>query len=324
MFYLVENDHITHRVLHVQFVAKIGRVIGRSLMLNEDLIEAISLGHDVGHTPYGHNGEVYLDKICDQNKIGCFVHNAQSVRFLSEIENNGNGLNLTFQVLDGILCHNGEILAAKYKPAYGKNYEDHIKEYQKCFTIKKYDRKLVPATLEGCVMRIADVIAYCGRDFEDAITLKLITKKDLPEKVKNVLGNTNDRIINNLVIDLINNSYEKDYLAFSAEVYDAFKALKKFNEENIYNHPLKKAQDNKIENMFNWLFEKYLKELKTADKDSFIFNWAKKKVGEQYINNNHLERIVVDYISGMTDDFINKEFVNTFVPKTFGYNFKQK
>ena len=113
VFYLFEHDHITHRVLHVQFVSKIGRVIGRCLRLNEDLIEAISLGHDLGHVPYGHDGERVLNDLCIKHKIGFFCHNAQSVRFLMEIEDKGQGLNLSLQVLDGILAHNGEMLNKK-------------------------------------------------------------------------------------------------------------------------------------------------------------------------------------------------------------------
>lgn len=160
VFYLFENDHITHRVLHVQFVSKIGRVIGRCLRLNEDLIEAISLGHDLGHVPYGHDGEKVLHSLCKENKIGCFCHNAQSVRFLLEIEQGGKGLNLCLQVLDGILSHNGEILKKEYKPDYEKTWELFEEEYRKCFIEENYSRKIFPMTLEGCVVRISDIIAY--------------------------------------------------------------------------------------------------------------------------------------------------------------------
>lgn len=321
VFYLIENDHITHRVLHVQFVSKIGRVIGRSLQLNEDLIEAIALGHDVGHAPYGHNGEKYLNAFCEENKVGHFVHNAQSVRLLSELEDKGEGFNLTLQVLDGILCHNGEILDNEYYPKYGKTFNEHLLEYKKCFNEKNYDRKLLPTTLEGCVMRISDVIAYSGRDVEDAITLSLIHRKDIPIEVRNILGDTNNSIINNLVIDLINNSYGKDHLAFSKKVYKAFTTLKQFNNDRIYNNPKKQAQDSKVEYMFKLVFDKYLEALKNDNENFFIVKWAKNKVGKNYLANNALPRIVVDYIAGMTDDFINKEYHNLVVPKSFGYKF---
>jgi dGTPase len=178
VFYLFENDHITHRVLHVQFVSKIGRVIGRCLNLNEDLIEAISLGHDLGHVPYGHDGENVLNELCKDSGIGCFCHNVQSVRFLEEIEQRGKGLNLSLQVLDGILAHNGEMLSEEYRPTYGKTWEEFEAEYINCSKDENSSKKIFPMTLEGCVVRISDVIAYIGRDIEDAITLKLIPTFD--------------------------------------------------------------------------------------------------------------------------------------------------
>ena len=180
VFSLFDNDHITHRVLHVQLVSKIARMIGRCLRLNEDLIEAIALAHDLGHVPYGHEGERYLDQICQENDLGFFCHNAQSVKFLMELEQNGKGLNLSLQVLDGVLAHNGEIIQSEYKPNLTKNFDVFFEEYEKCFSVKNYSSKIVPMTLEGCVVRISDVIAYIGRDVEDAITLKLINRDELP------------------------------------------------------------------------------------------------------------------------------------------------
>ena len=126
VFSLFNNDLITHRGLHVQFVAKIARTIGRALKLNEDLIEAIALGHDLGHVPFGHTGERYLSNICVENGLGYFHHNVQSVRVLRELEKHGKGLNITIQVLDGILCHNGEILSKRYVPNFEKRTEDFL------------------------------------------------------------------------------------------------------------------------------------------------------------------------------------------------------
>ena len=138
VFYLIENDHITHRVLHVQMVSKIARSIGRFLGLNEDLIEAISLAHDVGHSPYGHNGEKWLQLFCEKAKVGTFAHNAQSVRLLMELENYGLGLNLTIQVLDGVLCHNGEMLSPEYRPAARKAWSIFLTEYDDCMRLQKH------------------------------------------------------------------------------------------------------------------------------------------------------------------------------------------
>ena len=154
VYSFIENDHITHRVLHVQLVSKIARTIGRILNLNLDLIEAIALGHDVGHTPFGHTGESFLNNICIKENIGYFRHNAQSVRALKDIE----GVNITLQTLDGILAHNGEMLQSEYRPQE-KTKEQFLKEVEESFTEEDYDKKIVPMTLEGCVVRICDIIA---------------------------------------------------------------------------------------------------------------------------------------------------------------------
>ena len=158
VFFLVDNDHITHRVLHVQLVSKIARTIGRALKLNEDLIEAISLGHDIGHVPYGHFGEKILSELCEKNGIGKFHHNVQSIQFLDVIEN----CDLTLQVLDGILCHNGESHNKNLKPTGTLSWESFQSKIE---AIKGNEKKdPFPVTIEGCVVRIADTIAYLGRD----------------------------------------------------------------------------------------------------------------------------------------------------------------
>ena len=317
VFYLFKNDHITHRVLHVQFVSKIGRVIGRCLNLNEDLIEGISLGHDLGHAPYGHDGEKLLNKLCMDNGIGFFCHNAQSVRFLMDIENRGMGLNLSLQVLDGILAHNGEMLNEKYKPDYKKTYEDFEKEYKKCFTDENYSEKIFPMTLEGCVVRISDVIAYLGRDIEDAIALRLIDREDIPSAITDILGNSNDKIVNALASDIIENSYGKDYLKFSKDIFKALILLKDFNYENIYLNPKIKTEFHKIENMFNQLFKQYHSDLK--NKDSHIHRHFLDNLGANYHKNTDEKRIVIDFISGMTDDFFNSQYKKLFFPQSYGY-----
>ena len=322
VFYLFENDHITHRALHVQFVSKIGRVIGRCLRLNEDLIEAISLGHDLGHAPYGHDGEKILHNLCKDRKIGCFCHNAQSVRFLTEIEQRGKGLNLSLQVLDGILAHNGEMLSRKYTPKYEKTWDMFEEEYRKCFTEEAYSEKIFPMTLEGCVVRISDVIAYIGRDIEDAIILGVIERKDIPEKITRILGSSNDEIINKLASDLIKNSYDKKYLAFSEDIFTALKDLMKFNYENIYSNRKIKTQTHKIENMFKQLFEEYYQHLKNEDKNSPIYQYFLNNMDDRYFENTDEKRIVIDFIAGMTDDFFNNQYKELFLPQSYGYSLK--
>ncbi|MFC1557130.1 deoxyguanosinetriphosphate triphosphohydrolase family protein [candidate division KSB1 bacterium] len=324
VFSFFENDHITHRVLHVQFVSKIGRVIGRCLRLNEDLIEAISLGHDLGHVPLGHTGENILNDICEKNKIGHFYHNAQSVRFLREIEQRGEGLNLSLQVLDGILAHNGEILDKKYSPVFEKDWTEFESEYDRCFKEKDYYKEIIPMTLEGCVVRISDIIAYIGRDIEDAITVKLIKRKNIPDHIKKVLGNSNDRIINALAMDIIQNSYGKPYLEFSDKVYKAFDALKEFNNENIYNDKRIRDQDGIVEFMFKELYKCYYKDINNNNKESSITKHFLKGMNQDYCTKTNKKRIVIDYIAGMTDDFFINEFKSRFVPQSYGYAFEKK
>lgn len=322
VFYLFENDHITHRVLHVQFVSKIGRVIGRCLKLNEDLIEAISLGHDLGHVPYGHDGEEVLDELCRDNRIGCFCHNAQSVRFLMEIEQGGKGLNLSLQVLDGILTHNGEMLSEEYKPNYGKTWETFEEEYRKCFTEENYSKKIFPMTLEGCVVRISDVIAYIGRDVEDAITLRLIKRKDIPQEIRRFLGSSNDKIINTLALDLIKNSYNKDYLDFSKDIFKALKDLMEFNYKNIYSNSRIKTQTHKIKNMFKQLFEKYYQDLENRNTNSPLYRYFLKDMNDNCHKNTDKKRMIIDFIAGMTNNFFNNQYKELFVPQSYGHLLK--
>ncbi|HEY8391874.1 MAG TPA: HD domain-containing protein [Capillibacterium sp.] len=318
VFALFHNDHITHRVLHVQFVAKIARVIGRCLRLNEDLIEAIALGHDLGHTPYGHDGERFLNQLCVEAGIGYFCHNAQSVRFLMELEQGGRGLNLTLQVLDGILAHNGEILNARLVPATGKTPEQFLAEYEACFKVKDYPRRIYPMTLEGCVVRITDIIAYIGRDIEDAITVGLIKRSDLPPSITRVLGDTNDRIINTLAMDVIAQSYGQRYIGFSPEIYKALQDLRAFNFEYIYHNPVVKKENEKVEGLFRSLFHRYIRDIEEENLASPIFRHYLKNMSERYRTRTPPARMAADFISAMTDEFFIRQCKELFFPKRFG------
>jgi len=239
-----------------------------------------------------------------------------------EIEQQGKGLNLSLQVLDGILAHNGEIVSAEYKPIYGKTWEQFEEEYRNCFTEENYSKKIFPMTLEGSVVRISDVIAYIGRDIEDAIILKVIKRKDIPSEIKQVLGSSNDKIINALALDLIKNSYNKDYLAFSKAIFQALKDLMKFNDQNIYSNPRIKTENDKIKNMFNQLFEKYCQHLESESRESPIYQDFLNTMKDDYCKNNDSKRIVIDFIAGMTDDFFNNQHRELFVPKNYGYYLK--
>ena len=301
VFYLVKNDHITHRVLHVQLVSKIARTIGRFLGLNEDLLEAIALGHDIGHTPFGHDGERFLSDICNQNGIGYFHHNLQSVEFLEKVERKGRGWNLCLQTLDGILCHDGEIHNERLLPATGKTFADLDAE----IAAKKSDPQtaLIPMTLEGCLVRIADTVSYIGRDIEDAIRLDLIGRDDLPKESVSILGNTNGTIVFNLVTNIIHNSHRNPHISFSPEVSTALKQLKSFNSEHIYLNPEIKKHTRRIHELFVMLFETYLEDIKKHRKTSMIFRQFMKDMTDEYLQSHRPAEIVRDFISGMTDQY---------------------
>lgn len=321
VFYLVENDHITHRVLHVQLVAKIARTIGRFLNLNEDLIEAISLGHDVGHTPFGHDGERIISGFLQEQGEGVFEHNVQSFRLFHDLEAYGKGLNLTAQVLDGIICHNGEILQNSYGCDRNKTPERLLAEYRESLKGSFKSRNMVPMTLEGCVMRISDVIAYVGRDIEDAIILKLVERESLPREVTEVLGDKNGLIVDTLIKDLVNNSIDKESLAFSADVFEALNRLKDWNYKNIYLNPKKSTQDEKIKTMFRTVLEECLEELGSDKKVTGINHWFNSMCAE-YKETTSKSRVVADYVSGMTDDYLMNAYKEIVIPKSFGISFK--
>ena len=314
VFYLIKHDHITHRVLHVQLVSKIARSIGRFLGLNEDLIEAIALGHDIGHTPFGHDGEKFLSELCRANGIGYFRHNVQSVQFLERVERKGKGWNLCLQTLDGILCHDGEIHNQKLKPARDKTFETIDQE----MAAKKTDPeiKLIPMTQEGCVVRMADTIGYIGRDIEDAIRLNMIKRSDLPAECVQLLGDTTGTIVYNLVTDIINSSFQNIYIAFSPEVSAALERLKEFNLEHIYMNPKIKGQTDTIKKLFGILFERFLDDIEKENRTSVIFTSFLEDMSPDYITNHNSAEIVRDFIAGMTDQYFLRLCPQDKVPKT--------
>ena len=313
VFYLIKNDHITHRVLHVQLVSKIGRTIGRLLALNEDLLEAIALGHDIGHTPFGHDGEHFLSELTEKYGVGHFLHNIQGVRFLEKIERKGKGWNLSLQVLDGILCHDGEIHSQALHPDRDKDFERLDRQLREKVENPIID--LSPMTLEGCVVRMADTISYIGRDIEDAIRLGLVTREDLPEDCKEVLGDTNGSIVYTLVEDLVANSLGKPYVNFSQEVGNALKNLKDFNNDRIYTSDRVKEQTPKIRLMFEQLFTVYMQSLESENRE-FLAGMA----GE-YSRETPPAGVVRDFIAGMTDEYFLDQCHRNLVPQTRSIRF---
>ncbi|MFZ7125599.1 MAG: deoxyguanosinetriphosphate triphosphohydrolase family protein [Desulfobacterales bacterium] len=305
VFYLIRNDHITHRVLHVQLVSKVARTIGRFLGLNEDLIEAIALGHDIGHTPFGHDGERFLSEVCREHGIGDFHHNIQSVQFLDRVERKGKGWNLCLQTLDGILCHDGEVHNQMLKPERNKTFET----LETDIAAKKADPEMAftPMTLEGCVVRMADTISYIGRDIEDAIRLGIIRRSELPQEVVKALGSTNGTIVYNLVTDVIRQSFRQPYIAFSPEVSEALSDLKRFNLERIYMNTTIKRHTDRIRQLFRLLFDRYLRDLEQENRDSVLFKGFLRDMDESYPASHRPAEVVRDFIAGMTDQYFLRQ-----------------
>lgn len=302
----ITNDHISKRMTHVQFVSKTSRTIARALGLNEDLCEAISLGHDVGHTPFGHNGEYILSDISKKVLSKSFAHNLNSVRVLKDLENFGKGCNLTLQVLDGIMCHNGELVMSKYTPVK-KDINTFLQEYDLCMQDENNIKKLRPMTLEGCVVRISDIIGYIGKDIEDAQELGKIDTKQIPENITKKLGTTNAQIMNNIIMDVIKNSFNKPYIEMSPEVFKAVVDLKKFNMENIYKKSVTEEQLNLYKKIFNNLYDVYINALEKKDYKNDIYLFFN-NMCDEYKNNTKIEQIAIDFISGMTDRYIELQY----------------
>ena len=305
VFSFYKNDDISHRALHVQLVSRIARNIGKLLGLDLDLIEAIALGHDIGHTPFGHAGESFLNDLYHKNTGRYFNHNVHSVRVLDKIFN----LNISLQTLDGILCHNGEFECKEYYPSELTDFEEFDKKVEECYVDQSAIKRLVPSTLEGCVVRISDMIAYIGKDRQDAIKTKLIDSEDIFDESE--IGRHNATIIHNLIVNIVENSYGKPYIRLDDKHYKALKEGKKDNYEIIYhNHKISDTYDKQIRPMFERIYERLLSDLENDVKSSPVFkhhidfvNHATRFSGYKYTKNSDFNEIVVDYIASMTDDY---------------------
>lgn len=328
VYFQVGNDHITRRALHVQLVAKIARTISRFLNTNDDLVEAIALAHDIGHTPFGHTGEDILADCMENCGAGSFLHSAQSVRMLDKIENEGKGLNLSLAVLDGVLGHNGEILQNEisFNPA-NLNFETLDYNVAKCLGSpreEKCEKRVYPSTLEGCIVRVSDMIAYIGRDLEDSITLGVLKREELPDEAVKILGNNNKEIVNNLCTDIMNNSFDGKAIRFSDKVFTALTTLKRFSIEKIYLHPQKVEQVRRFTPMLELMFKQFIKDVDAEDKESIIYKCFLKSISKDYFESTPTARKVADFIAAMTDDFFLTTYNNIFIPAKIDYGEKFK
>ena len=268
VFLAPEGDHYRNRLTHTLEVAQNARTVAKALRLNEDLTEAIALGHDLGHTPFGHAGERILNAIVP----GGFRHQEQSIRVVEKIEKEGRGLNLTVEVRDGILNHS----------TAGN-----------------------PSTLEGKIVRICDKIAYINSDIDDAIRGGVISDEDIPKRFKDVFGYSLRERLNTLIHDLISNS-EDDVISLSDEKGQALADLRRFMFENVYVSSIAKAEEGKAQALIRELFEYYnahIDQLPT-EYHNMILKGADDK-----------ERIVCDYISGMTDNYAVTTYKRLTIPE---------
>jgi len=308
--YLVDNDHISRRSLHVQLVSHFSRGIAEILRLNLDLVEAIALGHDVGHPPFGHEGEGYLSEIAENNGLGAFAHPAQTCRIYSVIE----PLNLGLAVYDGFLCHDGGMSSPIIEPQFGKTWEKHFAEIEQ----KKSDPSLniLPGSLEGCLVKLCDTMSYLGRDIEDAISLGILSRSDVPDWE---MGKTNREILSFFAQDMIHHSYEKSIIQMSEKAFGLLKELRKFNFEKIYVHPQLKVESDKIRNGYHILFEYLLSDFERNGEESYLWKNYLHNRHPDYREKNSPTQLVVDYISGMTDNYFVQTLETLFIPDTIKF-----
>ncbi len=268
VFIRPEGDHYRTRLTHTLEVSQIARTISRALRLNEDLTEAIALGHDLGHTPFGHTGEDVLNRITSCG----FEHNKQSLRVVDLLEGD-TGLNLTFEVRDGILQH------------------------------KKSGK---PATLEGCVVSLADRIAYINHDIDDAVRAGVLRLEDLPAGCMNILGDTHGKRINTMIVDVITESFDKPGISMSDPVRSATEELRSFMFENVYLNPKAKSEESKAAGLLEQLFKYFMDKPDALPEESC-----------RHIDGFGKEQVVCDYIAGMTDRYAIKVFEQLFLPATW-------
>lgn len=268
VFLAPAGDHYRTRLTHTLEVSQIARTIAKALRMNEDLTEAIALGHDLGHTPFGHAGESALNNICKDG----FAHFEQSIRVVEILEKKGQGLNLTKEVRDGIVNHRTS----------GN-----------------------PSTMEGKIVRLSDKIAYINHDIDDAIRGKILTESDLPVEFTNILGHSKKERLNTMIYDIVNNSLDEPDIIMSVRIESAMKGLREFMFKNVYSNPVAKGEEIKAKRMLTQLYNYYLYHIEEMPEEYiWLINVRKERP----------ERVVCDYIAGMTDQYSVRKFEELFVP----------
>jgi len=324
VFFSPQNDHVCTRIEHVLHVATIAATICKGLNssgwnLDVELAYAIGMGHDLGHGPFGHVGEQALnDKLIGKRT---FVHEVHSYRVVEHLAHRGNGLNLTYAVKDGILCHNGERFENNLKPVATENDLEKIR-----------DRRCLPSSYEGCIVRFSDKIAYLGRDIEDALRAGLIERGDIPAEIAKGLGNTNAEIIESGVVDMIENTKDGDAVRFSDETIGLMQALKRFNYKRIYFHDRMLATGKACHRIIDVLFD-HLMELYTRCGRDFpryregalrldhSFGAYVEDMGAFYEKEDAPpETVVTDFLAGMTDIYAVESMKQLSLPSPIDFS----
>lgn len=270
VFLSPKGDHYRTRLTHTLEVSQNARTIAKALRLNEDLVEAIALGHDLGHTPFGHAGERILNELCEEG----YRHNEQSVRIVEKLEKDGKGLNLTWEVRDGILNH---------------------------------QTSMMPHTLEGKIVRLSDKIAYINHDIDDAIRAKVMSEEDIPLEIRKVLGMTTKERLNTLIHNIIMNSMGKNDIVMSEEIGGAMQNLRKFMFQKVYTNPAAKGEEAKAERLLCELYAHYMGHIEILPE----------QYQRMHSEGEKKERVVCDYISGMTDQYAVAKYREFFLPKAW-------
>jgi dGTPase len=334
VFYFPQNDHVSTRMDHVRFVASAARTVARCLGLNEDLAEAIGLAHDIGHAPFGHQGEDFLSGIFEKYSslkglMPKFSHEVYGLRVVDSIAKRDRerpGLNLTWEVRDGIVSHCGEdFTTCRLEPASGEKNLEQIQTRQDAGR---------PATLEGCIVRLIDKVAYAGKDVEDALEVKLIKGDQVPVEIRKRLGTTNGQLIGTFIEDMVRNSHAKDYVAVSSELGDLLHKLIRFNNDHIYRSPQAEAYRAQAEKAITYLFDDLLTELRKTNRfasDPYppvgedgavpvVYRILQQFVTEDmrnvYAPTDSDELVILDFVAGMTDSFAIRSVSDVFIPRT--------
>ncbi len=320
VFFAPENDHICTRIEHVLHVSTISATICKGLGLDVELAQAIALGHDLGHAPFGHSGEKILNELNSDNRG--FEHELHGLRIVDHLTRYGKGLNLTYAVRDGIISHYGEEFSPSIEPYPAKKELTQIK-----------NRGTRPTTFEGCVVRMSDKIAYFGRDIEDGIKAGLIEEEDIPRRIRRELGTKNGEIIDNFVKDVIRWSKGKNRIGFSEDRFSLMEDLKEFNYSNIYEHPRLKRYSNHAKLILEILFDHLRGIIEEYEKD-FSRYYASdipldRRVGD-YVEHHdgfygaeeefNPSQIALDYIAGMTDSYSLKAAKEVIFPETIEFD----